>query len=87
MTPYESFLKGHEFTQNRVEIVHGRCVFTSNTRPRPLRFIILPFINPLMNCINLIALLYKAIISGRSNASKNAKDTLQLGDIKEGLMN
>ena len=76
-------LEGHDYSHDLLENVHGRYVFKSKNHPRPLRFIVLPFINPMMDSINLIALLFKAIISGRSDASKNAKDSLQMGDVKD----
>jgi hypothetical protein len=87
MTPsdcnsYSYHHEGHGYTQNLFEIVHGRYVLKSNAHPRPLKFIILPFTNPLLNCINFSALLYKAIISGKSQASRDAQDCMSLLDIK-----
>ena len=78
---YQNLLEGHEQSHNLLENVHGRHVFISKTRPRPLKFIVLPFINPLLNCINFMALLLKAIISGKSDASKIAKDNLKLDEL------
>ena len=81
--PYSSLIEGHGSTHDLFENVHGRKVFISKARPRPLRFIVLPFVNPLLNCINLMMLLYKAITNGRSEASKNAKIVTQLAELKE----
>ena len=63
--------------------IHGRNFFvSSSSRVKPNRYIVLPFSTVLLDGINPLLILHKAIISGKSDICKQLATTFSKQDIK-----
>ena len=78
-----SYLDYDQYAHQTDLVKFGRRLLAKADKPKPSRYLVLPFSNVLLEGLHPIVLLHKALTSGRSEFCKNLISTLTLEDVKE----